>query len=150
MDIKNLAASLVLLVTGLCFGLTSFFGMDVGSALRMGPGYFPLVLSILITGIGLAVGLKALTVSVPFHPQHAPVRSIVAIIVAPILFGLTIRGLGFVPAVLLTAVSAAMAAKGQRPHIAAVIALAITAFCLAVFYYGLGLPVRLFGPWIGV
>ncbi|WP_280523768.1 tripartite tricarboxylate transporter permease [Rhizobium sullae] len=23
-------------------------------------------------------------------------------------------------------------------------------FCLAVFYYGLGLPVRLFGPWIGV
>ncbi|WP_028003894.1 tripartite tricarboxylate transporter TctB family protein [Sinorhizobium meliloti] len=150
MDIKNLAASLVLLATGLSFGLTSLFGMDVGSALRMGPGYFPLVLSILITGIGLAVGLRALTVSQPFHPQHAPVRSIVAIIVAPILFGLTIRGLGFIPAVLLTAVSAAMAAKGQRPQIAVVIALAITVFCLAVFYYGLGLPVRLFGPWIGV
>lgn len=150
MDIKNLAASLVLLVVGLSFGLTSFFGMDVGSALKMGPGYFPLVLSVLIIGIGLAVGLKALTVSVPFHPQHAPVRSIVAIIVAPILFGLTVRGLGFVPAVMLTALSASMAAKGQRPHVAAVIALAITAFCLAVFYYGLGLPVRLFGPWIGV
>jgi len=150
MDIKNLAASLVLLLTGLCFGLTSFFGMEVGSALRMGPGYFPLVLSILITAIGLAVGLKALTISVPFHPQHAPFRSIVAIVVAPIIFGLTVRGLGFVPAVTLTAFSAAMATKGQKPHLAAIIALAITAFCLAVFYYGLGLPVRLFGPWIGV
>lgn len=150
MDIKNLAASLVLLLTGFCFGLTSFFGMEVGSALRMGPGYFPLVLSILITAIGLAVGLKALTISAPFHPQHAPFRSIVAIVVAPIIFGLTVRGLGFAPAVTLTAFSAAMAAKDQKPHLAAIIALAITAFCLAVFYYGLGLPVRLFGPWTGV
>ncbi|MBS3651795.1 tripartite tricarboxylate transporter TctB family protein [Pseudaminobacter sp. 19-2017] len=150
MDTKNLTAACVLLSVGLGFGLTSFYGMNVGSALRMGPGYFPLVLSILIASIGAAIGIKALTVSMPFRPQVAPIRAVAAIIVAPILFGLTVRGLGFVPAVALTTLSAAMAAKGQRPLAALIIAVAITAFCLAVFYYGLGLPVRLVGPWIGV
>ena len=150
MDTKNLVAAGVLLLIGCGFGLTSLVGMEVGSALRMGPGYFPLVLSILVTSIGVAVGFTAVTVRMPFRPQVAPIRALATITLSPILFGLTVRGLGFVPAVALTALSAAMAAKGQKPHVALIIAFAITAFCLAVFYYGLGLPVRLLGAWVGV
>lgn len=150
MDIKNIAASGTLLAVGTGFGISSIFTMDVGSALRMGPGYFPLILSIIITVIGVVVGIKALTDSETFHPQVAPLRALAAIIVAPILFGLTVRGLGFVPAVALTTLSAATAAGGQRPLVVLAITLGITVFCLGVFYYGLGLPVRLIGPWLGV
>ncbi|WP_320201838.1 tripartite tricarboxylate transporter TctB family protein (plasmid) [Agrobacterium sp. rho-13.3] len=149
MDIKNIAASGTLLAVGIGFGISSIFTMDVGSALRMGPGYFPLILSIVITVIGVVIGIKALRDTEAFHPQIAPLRAVVAIIVAPILFGLTVRGMGFVPAVALTSLSAATAATGQRPLVVLAITLGITVFCLAVFYYGLGLPVRLIGPWLG-
>jgi hypothetical protein len=150
MDIKNIAASGTLLAVGLAFGISSIFTMDVGSALRMGPGYFPLILSIVITVIGVVIGIKALKDIEVFRPQIAPLRALAAIIVAPILFGLTVRGLGFVPAVALTSLSAAAAASGQRPLVVLAITLGITVFCLGVFYYGLGLPVRLIGPWLGV
>lgn len=150
MDIKNVAASGTLLAVGIGFGISSVFTMDVGSALRMGPGYFPLILSIVITVIGIAIGIKALRDTEGFHPQIAPLRALAAIIIAPILFGLTVRGLGFVPAVALTSLSAATAATGQRPLVVFAITLGITVFCLGVFYYGLGLPVRLIGPWLGV
>lgn len=150
MDIKNIAASGTLLAVGLSFGLSSVFTMDVGSALRMGPGYFPLILSAVITVIGAAIGIKALRENEAFRPQIAPARALAAIIVAPILFGLTVRGLGFIPAVALTTLSAAMAATGQKLQVVLAIALGITVFCLGVFYYGLGLPVRLIGPWLGV
>ncbi|QKJ94680.1 MULTISPECIES: tripartite tricarboxylate transporter TctB family protein [Agrobacterium] len=150
MDIKNIAASGTLLAVGIGFGISSIFTMDVGSALKMGPGYFPLILSIVITVIGAVIGTKALRDTEVFRPQIAPLRALAAIIVAPILFGLTVRGLGFVPAVALTSLSAATAATGQRPLVVLAITLGITVFCLGVFYYGLGLPVRLIGPWLGV
>ena len=150
MDIKNMAASGTLLAVGLGFGISSVFTMDVGSALRMGPGYFPLILSIVITVIGAVIGVKALRDTEAFRPQIAPLRALAALIVAPILFGLTVRGFGFIPAVALTTLSAASAAKGQKPLIVIAITLGITVFCLGVFYYGLGLPVRLIGPWFGV
>ncbi|MEV4608688.1 tripartite tricarboxylate transporter TctB family protein [Neorhizobium sp. LMR1-1-1.1] len=150
MDIKNIAASGTLLAVGLAFGISSIFTMDVGSALRMGPGYFPLILSTVITVIGVVIGIKALKDIEVFRPQIAPLRALAAIIVAPILFGLTVRALGFVPAVALTSLSAAAAASGQRPLVVLAITLGITVFCLGVFYYGLGLPVRLIGPWLGV
>lgn len=149
MDIKNIVASGTLLAVGIGFGISSIFTMDVGSALRMGPGYFPLILSIVITVIGVVIGIKALRDTEAFHPQIAPLRALIAIIVAPILFGLTVRGLGFVPAVALTSLSVATAATGQRRLVVLAITLGITVFCLAVFYYGLGLPVRLIGPWLG-
>lgn len=150
MDIKNIAASGTLVAVGIGFGISSIFTMDVGSALKMGPGYFPLILSIVITVIGAVIGTKALRDTEVFRPQIAPLRALAAIIVAPILFGLTVRGLGFVPAVALTSLSAATAATGQRPLVVIAITLGITVFCLGVFYYGLGLPVRLIGPWLGV
>lgn len=150
MDIKNIAASGTLLAVGIGFGISSILTMDVGSALRMGPGYFPLILSIVITVIGAIIGIKALRDTEVFRPQTAPLRALAAIIVAPILFGLTVRGMGFVPAVALTSLSAATASTGQRPLVVLAIMLGITAFCLGVFYYGLGLPVRLIGPWLGV
>ncbi|MBP2542440.1 tripartite tricarboxylate transporter TctB family protein [Agrobacterium tumefaciens] len=150
MDIKNIAASGTLVAVGIGFGISSIFTMDVGSAVKMGPGYFPLILSIVITVIGAVIGTKALRDTEVFRPQIAPLRALAAIIVAPILFGLTVRGLGFVPAVALTSLSAATAATGQRPLVVIAITLGITVFCLGVFYYGLGLPVRLIGPWLGV
>ena len=57
---QDLGAGLVFMLIGLA-GL--YFGSELafGTAARMGPGYFPIVLSGLIMAIGIIVGLRGLT-----------------------------------------------------------------------------------------
>ena len=63
-------------------------------------------------------------------------------------FGLTVQGLGFVPAIFLTTIIAAMASFQMRLHWALLLAVVLTVFSTLVFSYGLGLPFRRFGPWL--
>ena len=74
-------------------------------------------------------------------------RGILFILPAPIFFGLTVRGLGFVPALFCTALIAAFASQKMTPIAAVILSATLTAFSVAVFSYGLGLPFPLFGPW---
>ena len=72
----------------------------------------------------------------------------IAFTVAPILFGLAVRPLGFVPAVFLATLLAAFASPRMRPAQALLLALAVTLFSTLVFSVALGLPFRRFGPWL--
>jgi hypothetical protein len=53
-----------------------------------------------------------------------------------------------VPAIVLTVVLAVYASRRSRLWLAAAMAAGLTIFCLAVFSYGLGLPLPLLGPWL--
>ncbi|GLS30273.1 hypothetical protein GCM10007937_19810 [Mesorhizobium albiziae] len=64
------------------------------------------------------------------------------------MFGLTVRGLGFVPAVFCTALIAGFASVKLRASQALAIAVAVALFAIVVFSYGLGLPYQRFGPWL--
>ena len=54
---QDLGAGVVFVVIGVA---GYYFGRDLafGSAARMGPGYFPMLLSVLIIAIGLIVGFR--------------------------------------------------------------------------------------------
>lgn len=58
---KDFYAGLMFAITGGAFaiGATSY---NIGEGARMGPGYFPLMLGILLVGVGLFVILESLTV----------------------------------------------------------------------------------------
>ena len=75
-------------------------------------------------------------------------RGMFFILPAPIFFGLTVRGLGFVPSLFITALIAAFASQRMRPGTAIIVALALTIFSTFVFSYALGLPFQRFGPWL--
>ena len=59
---QDLGAAIVFVAIGLA---GAYFGRELsfGTAGRMGPGYFPLILSLIIVGVGLVLGLTALTIS---------------------------------------------------------------------------------------
>lgn len=141
------------LCAGLFIGLGLFFAVqsiniDLGTAFRMGPGYFPLVLSIILIGLGVVVMIDAIRVeSEPVG--HIAWRGMLFILPAPIFFGLTVRGLGFVPSIFLTGLIAAFASQKMKPLTAILLAAGLTVFSVIVFSYALGLPFRRFGPWIG-
>lgn len=140
------AAGVLLTLAGSVFGAQSL-GLEIGTALRMGPGYFPLVLAVILMLLGLLILAAALRT--PGEPTGATAwRGMMFILPAPIVFGLTVRGLGFVPSVFLTTLVAAMASARMRILPALALALAVTVFCTLVFSYGLGLPFQRFGPWV--
>lgn len=133
-------------------GLGLFFvaqslSLELGTAFRMGPGYFPLVLSGILTLLGLVILFRSFGAEGEPPGQFAW-RGMAFILPAPVFFGLTVRGLGFAPALFLAAVIASYASR--RMPLAGVLALsaAITAFSVAVFSYGLGLPFQRVGPWL--
>jgi hypothetical protein len=145
-DRANLACGLIFIGFGAFFALQSL-GMEIGEAVRMGPGYFPLALAVVLVGLGIIIIVQSTRVKgEPLGP--AAWRGALFILPAPIIFGLTIRVLGFVPALFLTTLFAAFASMLMRPGRALLIALAVTVFAVAVFSYGLGLPFRRFGPWL--
>jgi hypothetical protein len=74
----------------------------------------------------------------------------VFILGAPVFFGLTVRGLGFLPTIFLTTLIASGAALKLRPLQAVFLAVGVTVFCTLVFSVALGLPFRRFGPWLPV
>ena len=75
--------------------------LDMGSSFRMGPGYFPTVLSVLMIALGLAI--TALALRCPAGEGGStplPWRGLLLIIGGAVFFGLAVRGLGLAPVVL--------------------------------------------------
>ncbi len=146
-DWTDALAGLVFILFGLLFGVQSL-GLEIGTAFRMGPGYFPLVLS------GVLLLLGGLIVASAIHDRGSQGVGTMAwrgaffILPAPIFFGLTVRGLGFVPAVFLTTLVAALASLKIAAALGAGAGRRVTVFATLVFSYGLGLPFRRFGPWL--
>lgn len=134
------------IVLGMFFAWQSY-GLELGTAFRMGPGYFPLVLSLILVGLGTLILVRAGKVQgEPLGPIAW--RGIFLILPAPIIFGMTVRGLGFVPALFISALIAAFASHKMNPLMALILSVGITVFSVAVFDYGLGLPFQRFGPWL--
>lgn len=145
-DDTDLIAGIGLMVVAAFFGWQTL-DLEIGTSLRMGPGYFPMILSGLLFLLGLLVTIKS------FGREGEPMgpvawRGILFILPAPIFFGLTVRGLGFVPALFVTTLIASQASIKMRPFYALVLAIAVTVISTLIFSYGLGLPFRRFGPWV--
>ena len=140
------AAGGLFIVVGLIFGAQAL-GMEIGTSLRMGPRYFPAVLAgllIVLGGFIVASAFKSVAEEMSAHAW----RGMLFILPAPVFFGLTVRGLGFVPSIFFTTLIAAMASLKMKTGPAVLLAAGVTVFCTLVFSYALGLPFRRFGPWL--
>jgi len=146
-DRANLACGAIFIAFGLFFALQSL-GLDIGTAFRMGPGFFPLALAVVLILLGAVIVGQALRVEGEAIGKIAW-RGLLLILPAPIFFGLTVRGLGFVPAIFITALIASFASIKMTLVQALLISAVLTVFSTLVFVEALGLPFRLFGPWLG-
>ncbi|PZO65024.1 MAG: tripartite tricarboxylate transporter TctB family protein [Paracoccus denitrificans] len=145
-DNTDLAAGILLMLAAAFFGWQTV-GLEIGTSLRMGPGYFPMVLSGLLFLLGVIIALKSLgKEGEPIGPIAW--RGILFILPAPIFFGLTVRGLGFIPALFICSLYASQASSRMKPGPALLLAVLVTVISTLIFSYGLGLPFRRIGPWL--
>jgi hypothetical protein len=135
---KDVWAGLLLVATG---GSAVFIARDYtfGTALRMGPGYFPIVLGVLLILFGLyflGAGLM--------HNEKIegawPLRALVIVPLSLVLFGLLVESTGFVPAMMVLVFGSALASTEFKLLEVLLFSVFLTALCVAVFIWGLGLP----------
>ena len=142
---SDLGAGAIFVAIGLFFGVTTLMDLDIGTARRMGPGFFPIMLSGILIALGLVIALKSVG-----HADEArgplPWRGLVVLLSVPVIFGMLIRPLGMAPVLALTTFSPSVASTRMSLKAAVLLALGLTIFCVATFNFGLGLPLRLFGP----
>ncbi|MDQ2689202.1 MAG: tripartite tricarboxylate transporter TctB family protein [Chloroflexota bacterium] len=145
--LKDLLAGAVFIAFGLAFAFGAL-DYEVGTPLRMGPGYVPLVLGLLMAALGVAIVAKGFIAGEGEPVAEIPIRAIVLISAAFLIFGLTVRGLGVLPALLVTTFVAALARERTSPLSALAIAIGLTAASVVIFIYALQLRLQLWGPWI--
>ena len=66
----------------------------------------------------------------------------------PVIFGVLIRPLGMAPVLLITTFLTSFASRRMTLFAAIALSVGLVIFCVVVFNFGLGLPLRLFGPWV--
>jgi len=91
---KDFFSGLLFMAVGVAFawGATNY---SVGTAARMGPGYFPLVLGILLAILGAVITFKAMVVETEDGEKMGPWawKPLFFIIAANLVFGLLLGGL---------------------------------------------------------
>jgi hypothetical protein len=144
---KDFLSGLMFIAFGTAF---IWIGQDYafGSARRMGPGFFPVVLASILVLIGLVVAVRGLLVDEE-RPRGFTWRGLLLVLVASIMFGVLVRTAGLA---LATAVLVMLSAYGSRefrwkPTV--VLAVGLTIFSVVVFVYALGLPIPVIGPLLG-
>jgi hypothetical protein len=147
--VTDLLAGLIFVAFGLAFAATSLT-YDLGTPLRMGPGYFPLVLGGILVLLGLLIVGKGLVAGAGEEGRlgAVPWRALVLIVVAVLFFGMTVRGLGVVPATAVTALLTALASYRTGILAAVAIAAGLTVLCVLIFVLALQLRLPLVGPWL--
>ena len=118
-------------------------GYTIGSALHMGPGYFPIVLGILLVIVGAASILNALIVTTETNDRVA-LRPLMTISAAVLVFAAGIDHVGLIPTVFAAALLTSLAAQKPKIPEATVIAACLSALAAGIFVYGLKLPFVLF------
>ncbi|QHE87343.1 tripartite tricarboxylate transporter TctB family protein [Hydrogenophaga sp. BPS33] len=145
---KDFASGLMFMLIGASFaiGATNY---TIGSAARMGPAYFPLMLGILLCVLGAGVVFFSL---IKGREDGAPIgriawKPVLLIIGANLLFGILLGGIqtlgvpavGLIGAIVVAVVIASMAASEFRWRAALVLAAVLAVGSYLVFVLGLNL-----------
>ena len=114
----------------------------LGAAARMGPGYFPRVLGLILIALGLVLAIRALKLTGGPLAMRNP-KPLLIVLSSVLVFGLTATRLGIVAATVLLILIASTADREFRWKEALISSAVLVALVLGAFVWGLGvqLPV---------
>lgn len=135
---KDFLAGLLLLAIG-AGGFYMALDYPFGSALRMGPGYFPRVLAGILMAFGVIVLIRSLLLAEKVKGRWGW-KPLGFIIVSLVAFGWIMDKFGLIPALVVMFIMSALGGHEFRWKEVAILTVVMSAFAVGVFVYGLGLP----------
>jgi Tripartite tricarboxylate transporter TctB family len=147
-NLRDLVGGALVTLVGLCF-VAGALQMRVGSAMQMGPGYFPMLVGGLVSALGLAIVLVSFARAGRFETVHW--RPMLAVLASITGFALVLGPFGLIPAVFVGISLAALGDRTSRSLPTLVLAVTAALSCWLVFSVGLGLqmPGLRLPAWLG-
>jgi hypothetical protein len=135
---KDLLAGAMLIATGAATMIIAR-NYAFGTTLRMGPGYFPTVLGGILILFGLYLVVSGLRSNDQIQGSW-PLRAMIVLPLAFVLFGVLMTHAGFLPALLVLIFGSALAGPQFRLVEVLLLSAALSVVSVALFVWGLGLP----------
>jgi hypothetical protein len=125
-------------------GVAAWIARDypMGSTMRMGPGYFPLVLGVLLALLGIAACIRGLAIK-GARVENVRFRPLLLILGAVGVFAIAIESAGIIISTILTVAMAAAASPESRSREVILLVVVLLAVAVGVFTCALGLPFKL-------
>lgn len=144
-NIKDFWAGAIYVAVGFA---AIFFARDygMGTATKMGPAYFPVVLG----GLLALIGVGSVVRSFVRHGEPIgtiAIKGMLFVCGSTALFGVLLRGAGLVISLIVLVLVSACGSVKFRLGTTAALAAGLTIACVLVFIKGLGIPLPLFGSW---
>jgi hypothetical protein len=114
-----------------------------GSAGRMGPGFFPIILGGILVAFGICIIAKGLHSAEKIQARLS-FRALVLPPLALVLFGLFVERAGFIPALVVLIFGSAASGRAFRIKDVLLLTVTLVVGAVALFIWGLGLPYPLF------
>ena len=141
-DIRDMVGGLLLIALGL---FAAFYGerYELGSLQRMGPGYFPVALGVILAILGVFVFVPAL------FRQGTKIqiqwKSLVWVIISLLIFALLLDVLGLLITCVLTVIAASMPSDlTWKPKV--ILGVCVALITYGIFSFGLGMLMPVW-PW---
>jgi putative tricarboxylic transport membrane protein len=128
------------------FAFWQAFDLPIGTLGGMGPGMLPKSLAVLLALLGAMLLLDSILEAGPPLGRWS-IRGPLFVLAGVVAFGLAVRPLGLVIAGPLAIVVAAFASDEVRWGETLLFGALMTAFCIGLFKFALGLPIPL-APWL--
>jgi putative Ca2+/H+ antiporter (TMEM165/GDT1 family) len=143
---KDVYSGLAMVLLGL-FAAHVASGYDIGTIRRMGPGFLPIWLGIILAVVGFLITISALRSESQTSSDEWRLpdpRGSICIIAGLMVFIASAGRVGLVPSSLALIFISAMGDREQTLKSAALLAIGVTLFGVVVFSYALSLPFPLF------
>jgi hypothetical protein len=144
-SMKDFSAGLMFIVVGSMFAIGAN-QYPMGTAVRMGPAYFPSVLGWILVVLGLIVFGRSFYTEDEEAIRKTSYRPLILIVGSVFVFGFLLDTAGLVAASFSLMFISALGGWDFRWKEQVVNSVVMTAMIVGMFYYGLGLPFKLF-PW---
>ena len=146
---KDFWSGVMFAVFGLAFAIiVKYYEYPMGSASRMGAGYFPFVLGCVMAVLGLIIIVQSLvTTGTPI--SKFAWRPLIWVLGAFVIFGLTAKWLGLVIAIILLVMISAYGGHEFKLKESLISSAILAAGSIAVFVYGLKLPFPIWPEFFG-
>ena len=141
---KDLCAGLLFVAIGAVVVIVAG-GYPIGSAMRMGPGYFPVLLGGILIVLGAVIGGRALRSCEAVALPPFRLRPLLLVTLSILVFALLVERFGLVPAIAATVLVSCLGGHEFRAREVAVLAAILAIASVLIFHIGLGLPFTLWG-----
>jgi len=150
---RNFWGGVLFIVLGLLFamiargvpGLSFMPGYSMGTPARMGPGFFPFYLGVILTLLGAVIAMGGFKVH-PNDPGKVDKfhwKPIFWVLASIVVFGLVLKIVGMLIAGLFLVIGASFGSHDFRLKPVLILGIALVIFCALVFVWGLKLPIPL-------